>query len=56
MGIWCRDINNDNFGTEPTYHTLYTCGQDSTHIYKFYLHGILHKDGVFYTYVITAKV
>ena len=21
-------------GTEPTYHTLYTCGQDSTHIYN----------------------
>ena len=39
--------------------TLYTCGQDSTPIYKFDLYGILHKNGVFYTYsthVITAKV
>ena len=47
------------FGTEPTYHTLYTCSRDSTHIYKFYIHGILHEDGVFYTYdthVIIAKV
>ena len=23
------------FGTEPTYYTLYTCSKDSTHIYKF---------------------
>ena len=29
------------------------------HIYKFYIHGILHENGVFYTYnthVIIAKV
>ena len=23
------------FGTEPTYYTLYTCSKDSTHIYKY---------------------
>ena len=27
------DIKNWQFGTEPTYHTLYTCSQDSTQIY-----------------------
>ena len=56
---YCRDIKYGQFGTEPTYYTLYTCSQGSTHIYKFYLHGILHEDGVFYTYdthVIFAKV
>ena len=47
------------FGTGPTYHTLYTCVQDSAHIYKFYLHSILHKNGVLDTYdthVVIAKV
>ena len=34
MGINARRDKNNNFGTEPTYHTLCTCGQDSTHIYN----------------------
>ena len=34
-GYWCRDMKYGQFGTEPTYHTLYTCSRDSTHIYKF---------------------
>ena len=38
------------FGTEPTYYTLYTCSKDSTHIYKFMYMAFLHKYGVFYTY------
>ena len=49
MGI-SVDIIYGQFGTEPTYYTLCTCSKDSTNIYKFYLHGILHKYGVFYAY------
>ena len=32
--INAMDINVRQFGTEPTYHTLYTCGKASTHIYN----------------------
>ena len=57
-GYLCKDMKKWQFGTESTYHTLYTCGQDSTHIYKFYLYSILHKNGVLDTYdthVVIAK-
>ena len=32
MGISVRHEKKWHFGPEPTYHTLYTCGQYSTHI------------------------
>ena len=34
-GYLCRDMKYGQFGTEPTYYTLYTCSKYSTHIYKF---------------------
>ena len=34
MGINARHEKKRHFGTEPTYHILCTCGQDSTHNYN----------------------
>ena len=39
-----------HFGTEPTYHTLYTCGQDSTHIYNCIYIAFCIKNDVLDTY------
>ena len=48
-----------HFGTEPTYHTLYTCGQYSTHIDSCIYIAFCIINGVLDTYdtrVVTAKV
>ena len=58
MGINIRH-KKWQFGTEPTYPTLYTCSQDSTHIYNCIYIAFCIKNGVLNSYdtrVVTAKV